>query len=374
MNKKRFIWALMLIGLFLSLKAGGSQLYEPWRFSLAPELAQSLPLIGVDVAHQLGATGKGVSVIVIDNFTRNRNDPCNDLVHGDWVSGVLEAVAPEANIYRIDVPLDVPGTKNRPCYGFSAGALIEALRQALAVQRELNIRVINYSIGGGHFQRPCDEADPMADLIRQLVRQGVLFVTAAGNNGFTDALGFPECMPETISVGSVYDYTANELEQASVCAGFPRVDQVTCYSNSAFFLDVLAPGSWITVSSTLNSIGTSASAPHVAGVIALLLQVDPTLNLSDVRSILRRTGKPVTDQRNGLTFPRVDAQSAVSSLLDEVAQSSTEALAEALDVDKNRVLGDEEILEAVRLWITAQRVDDVVIFQLIELWVSGSAF
>jgi subtilisin family serine protease len=40
--------------------------------------------------------------------------------------------------------------------------------------------------------------------------------------------------------------------------------------------------------------GTSAAAPQLAGVCALLLQKDPKLSPSDLKSILRRTSRSVT--------------------------------------------------------------------------------
>jgi len=80
----------MLVGSFLSFDVGGNELYGPWNFPLIPELAQSLSLIGAAAAHQLGVRGKGVSVIVIDNFTRNRKDPCNDLKVTKTATEVLD--------------------------------------------------------------------------------------------------------------------------------------------------------------------------------------------------------------------------------------------------------------------------------------------
>jgi len=283
---------------------------------LLPNLNQSLPQIGVDRVHDLGITGEGVNIVVIDNFRPDRDDPCGRFAHGDWVKGVLEAVAPDARVRRINVPLDVPGTPDRPCFAFSGQELLEALNEALENVDDWEIDIINYSIGGGRFERECVESDPFSQVIRELVARGVKFVTAAGNNGFTNALGFPECMPETISVGAVYDYNSNELEQANVCADFPIIDKITCYSNRAYFLDFLAPGSVIAVNESLVSIGTSASAPHVAGVIALLLEIDDRLTLEEVREILSETGKPITDSLSGRTFPRVDALEAVLSLLE----------------------------------------------------------
>lgn len=172
-------------------------------FVSLPELRESLALIGAGAAHQLGVTGRDVGILIIDNFTVNPLDPCNDLVHGQWVKGVVDAVAPQARVFIYDVPLDVP-SENRRCFGFNVRALEESLSYALANHQNLGIRVINYSIGGGFFETPCDFPSVIGQRIKQLTAAGVLFVTAAGNSGFIDGLGFPECMPETISLVALW--------------------------------------------------------------------------------------------------------------------------------------------------------------------------
>ena len=335
-------------------------------------------MLRVDQAHQLGATGRGTTVLIIDNFTPNPLDPCHDFSHGAWVEGILSAVAPQAHILRLDVPLEIPGTPDSPCFAFSTHTLTQALASALELHRQVGIDVINYSIEQGRFDASCPANGTEGFLIQALVREGVIFVTAAGNQGFWNALGFPSCMPETLSVGAVYDYTSSQLELAGVCADLPVVDKVTCYSNSASFLDALAPGSWIAVSDELSNIGTSAAAPHVAGIVALLRQLEPALSLSDIRALLLQTGKPVLDARNGLTFPRVDALAAVEAVLQRSPVPTLAQLVSALDADGDLRVGDDEIIFAVERWITGHplpgtdlTVSDDAILALMALWITA---
>jgi hypothetical protein len=53
------------------------------------------------------------------------------------------------------------------------------------------------------------------------------------------------------------------------------------------------------------------ATPHASAVAALLLQAQPGLSAGQVESILKETGVPITDRRNGRVTPRVDAYAAV---------------------------------------------------------------
>jgi subtilisin-like proprotein convertase family protein len=93
-------------------------------------------------------------------------------------------------------------------------------------------------------------------------------------------------------------------------------DLVTCFSNSNTNLSLLAPGAfWSTVrkGGLANPTfgGTSASAPAAAGAIALVRQARPDLTAFGILGLLRMTGHSVTDPRNGIITPRVDALAAV---------------------------------------------------------------
>jgi hypothetical protein len=57
--------------------------------------------------------------------------------------------------------------------------------------------------------------------------------------------------------------------------------------------------------------GTSMSTAHAAAVAALMLQADPSLTPAGIETVLKETGLPVVDQRNGRVTPRVDALAAV---------------------------------------------------------------
>ena len=130
------------------------------------------------------------------------------------------------------------------------------------------------------------------------------------------------------------------IENAVAVGGTDFADAVVDFSNSGPALDLLAPALGITTTyregSLENVSGTSFAAPHVTGTAALLRQAYPWLTPADVEESLVRSGVPVTDARNGLVRPRVDAEAA---LLDVVCGNGALDYDEQCD-DGNRVSGD----------------------------------
>jgi subtilisin family serine protease len=121
-----------------------------------------------------------------------------------------------------------------------------------------------------------------------------------------------------LSVGAVYH---RNLASASLlgCTDKPaEVDRVTCFSNSAAQLDLLAPGYGVLTpfkkGGVSSASGTSFAAPHVAGAVAVLRQIDPQLTPDAVEELLESTGRPIVDSRNGITTPRLDLFAAVMKL------------------------------------------------------------
>jgi len=122
----------------------------------------------------------------------------------------------------------------------------------------------------GRFTTDCDEEEgaPLKARIDQLKSVGIPTVVAAGNDGFIDALGYPACISSAVSVGAVGDGS-----------GAIPADTVWQNSNSASYLNLLAPGVEITSAvpgdGLGNGVGTSQAAAHVSGAMALLRQASP---------------------------------------------------------------------------------------------------
>ena len=139
---------------------------------------------------------------------------------------------------------------------------------------------------------------------------GVASAVATGNNGWTNSISSPACAPSAIKVGAVYATSYGRIGWSTCTDTATEADLVTCFSNSAPFIDLLAPGALITAGGYRMG-GTSQATPHVAGALAVVAEAYPTESPSNWADRLIDSGTDVTDHRNGLTHPRIDVEAAI---------------------------------------------------------------
>lgn len=308
---------------------------DPMRYGSAA-LAQSVPQIRADAVHRRGDLGQGVTVAVLDtgfdpltpdvagsinaehcfctghccpDGTSEQSGPgsaATQAVHGNHVTGILVSkgliaptgVAPGAEVVAVKVLND----SNR---GF-LGDWIAGL-EWIATQRP-DVRAINMSlVSDSVYSSSCDDTDSynmaFAQVVGMLRARGTLTFVAAGNGGRANAIASPACITGAVSVGAVF-----------------KDDEVWPASDAYPELDLLAPGASIVSTGLGTSLralsGTSMAAPHATGTAALLMALNPTLGADQVEDILKRSGVPILDARNGLTFPRLNALGAMNAVLD----------------------------------------------------------
>lgn len=309
-------------------------------------LFESVPRVKADLMHAQGFDGRGVTVAVLDTGIDARspdftgrivgqrcfcdnldgtgccpggdttsdapNAARDDNGHGTHVAGIIagggvsapRGVAPGANILAVRV-LDAG---NR----FRSFAQIHRALEWIAQERP-DVRVINMSLGSNALFSTTDCGSAaiawgMRDVIDLLRSRGVLIVASTGNESSVDGTTLPSCMREVVAVGATFDADG---------AG-ARADQITPFTNSTDAIDVVAPGAAIVSTrrggGASMAVGTSMAAPHVTGALALMHQKSRgTLSADQAEELLRLTGQPVLDGRNGLLFPRLDVAAAVNA-------------------------------------------------------------
>jgi subtilisin family serine protease len=155
--------------------------------------------------------------------------------------------------------------------------------------------VINMSLGG-----PSLDAMEQA-AINYAVANGVIVVASAGNNGIR-GMGYPGAYEPVISVaasGWVGEWTSGSWWYGTDVADptNPADFYITDFSSrqkAGQDLDVAAPGSWVVGPYQVNSGqisyyylgGTSMASPHVAGIVALMVEKEPSLTATQAESIL----------------------------------------------------------------------------------------
>ena len=238
--------------------------------------------------------------------------------------------------------------------GMGTGLLVEnaldGLRWVLDNHDKVapRIRVVNNSWGSGYD--PENYGDPetaaLTKMVELLVDEGIVVVFSAGNSGGdgAEARTSLECtipVPGVVCVANFDDGDAGDRD-----GSIRQTSSRGLTDDPSTWPDVAAPGSAITAAcsaplvlcveggagtggdyATMN--GTSMAAPHVAGIVAQLLQVRPSLTPARVEDVLEDTayefdwggpyqgdpanrgGKSSFDKGHGL----VDALAAVRAIL-----------------------------------------------------------
>ena len=250
-------------------------------------------------------TGKGNGVCILDtgiyehidftgriwtfyDFLDFKRRPYDDNGHGTHVAGLVagdgtasmgkyRGAAPGCGIIALKV-LDRYGNG-------SQDDVLRALRWIREYRQQYRIRVVNISVG-----TTCNSKRNHARLlesVEQLWDEGVVVVTAAGNQGpRPGSITAPGRSKKVITVGS-----SDLLEGRSAISGRGPTAECVCKP------DIVAPGNKIMscvpgkpYSYGVKS-GTSMSTPLVTGAIACALEKNPALTNTDIKTMLMNSAE-----------------------------------------------------------------------------------
>ena len=297
-------------------------------------------LLGVSKIHQAGNKGQGIRVVMIDTgfahshpfFVRNgftssvvlaprassrSTDPQS---HGTGESANIFAIAPQVTFIGVKLVDDA-----NPNGGSS---ILEGLQEALLHKPHV------ISISMGYDLRDQTTGQQLAQLpnglkaleaeIQAAIASGIVVVFSAGNGHYS----FPGSMPEVISAGGVFVDLGGAMRASDYASAFPSAvysgrsvpdfcGLVGLLPHADYIMLPVPKGEEIDRTNSPHDLtkpndgwavfsGTSAAAPQLAAVCALLLQKNSSLSAADIKAILRRTSidvvtghaNPASDRQN----------------------------------------------------------------------------
>ncbi|MCM3619498.1 S8 family serine peptidase [Sutcliffiella horikoshii] len=257
-----------------------------------------------------------------DATPANQSTPYDDDGHGTHVTGTMAGSEPNGS-NQVGV---APGAKWIGVKAFTpsggtdvallaAGEWILAPKDASGTPNPaMAPDVVNNSWGGGpgldEWYRPMVQAWVAADIFPAFAAGN----TRIGNPGGPGSVSTPGNYPESFATGA----TDVNMNLASFSLQGPSPYQEIKPEVSAPGVGVRSsfPGGQYGAAS-----GTSMASPHVAGVVALLKQVNSNLTVADIEEILMTTATARTDSNfpdspnNGYGHGIVNAFDAVSSII-----------------------------------------------------------
>ena len=217
--------------------------------------------------------------------------PIDNHGHGTHVAGILRSVFPEVKI--LPIKYYNPNRSGQE----NLNSLIKSLEYAI----DAGVDIINYSGGGP------EPAIQELKILKRAQRNGILIIAAAGNETSDIDLKDKAFYPASYGLSNIVTVMAHD-QQASLLKS----------SNwGKKSVDISAPGYRIQSSVPQNRArhmtGTSQATAFVSGVAAMIKSQYPELSAQDIKLILRRSVRKVSQlERKCVTGGRLDASKALA--------------------------------------------------------------
>ena len=245
------------------------------------KLQSQVQLMNLEELHTY-ATGKDITIALIDTgvdldhpdllgqVSENHNyaskvspDFINDL-HGTAVAGVMVAhanngtgivgIAPDAKLLAL-----------KSCWPINNGkleAICNSFTIALAINKAIKSKadILNLSLSGNH--------DPLLhQLVNKAMSEGMIVVAATDESNESD--NFPASIPRVLGVRSTSSEPGKNINEQTISA--PGDEILTTFPKASY--DFVS--------------GSSLSAAHISGIVALLLERNPELNAGQITKLLK---------------------------------------------------------------------------------------
>lgn len=269
----------------------------------------------VPKAWNLGATGKGITVAVVDTGVDINHPDLQDNVvsgynaitgvtglsatqdnngHGTHVSGIIAAELNGIGVVGVAYQAKIMPIKTMDRSGEGTD---DVIADGIVWAADHGAKIINLSLGSDTQEEILKEA------VQYAIDQGCLVVAAGGNKEDNlTTITYPAADPQVLAV------TATDAN-----------DNLASFSLTGPSAGLAAPGKhivsdyWDNGSGYATSDGTSMAAPFVAGVAALVWSTHPDFSADHIRQVLEDSaidlGSPGRDSSFG--YGRVDAYWAV---------------------------------------------------------------